>query len=99
MRLIIGDCEIPADALLYVSLSIGSYPVSFGGVVRGDEGLGLLKRLKLLAEQRGIPYDAVDKEGIGSTGICKVVNLKFERTSTDPPMVRFSGRLAHPFIT
>lgn len=99
MRLKIGDLEIPKDVLVYVAMSIGSYPVSFGGVVRGDEGAQLIRKLKLLAEERGIPYDAVDKDGVATTGICTIVNLKFENTTTDPPMIRFSGRLAHPFIT
>jgi hypothetical protein len=99
LRLKIGDCDIPKDVLVYVALSIGSYPVSFGGVLQRDEGANLIKKLKLLAEEKGIPYDAVDKDGVALTGICKIVNLKFEATSTNPPMVRFSGRLAHPFIT
>ena len=99
LRLKIGDCDIPKEVLAYVAVSIGSYPVSFGGVVQRDEGANLIKKLKLLAEQRGIPYDAVDKDGVALTGICRIVNLKFEATSTNPPMIRFSGRLAHPFLT
>ena len=99
MRLKIGDLEIPGEVLIYVTLSIGSYPVSFGGVVREDEGAPFLRNLKLLAEERGLLYDAVDKDGVASTGLCNIMNLKFEKTTTNPPMIRFAGRLAHPFIT
>ena len=99
LKLKIGDCDIPKEVLVYVVLSIGPYPISFGGVVQRDEGANLIKKLKLMAEQRGIPYEAVDKDGVALTGICRIVNLKFEATSTNPPMIRFSGRLAHPFIT
>lgn len=84
---------------MYVALSIGPYPVSFGGVVGLEEGTDLVRKLKLLAEERGLQYEAVDKDGVGSTGICTLIHLKFERTATHPPMIRFSGQLAHPFIT
>jgi len=98
LRLKIGDCEIPEHFLLYVDLSIGSSAVTFGGVARGDEAARIRKRLRQLAEERAIPYDAVDKNGTASTGICDIKDLKFEETSTTPVMTRFSGRLVHPFI-
>ena len=98
MRLKIGDCEIPEPFLLYVELSIGPFPVAFGGIARGDEALAIRKRLKLLAQERAVSYEAVDKNGLPSTGICDIKDLKFQETSTRPTMIKFSGRLVHPFI-
>jgi hypothetical protein len=98
LRLKIGDCEIPEAFLLYVELSIGPFPVAFGGIARGDEALAIRKRLKLLAEERAVSYEAVDKNGLPSTGICDIKDLKFQETSTRPIMIKFSGRLVHPFI-
>ena len=79
-------------------LSTGSFAVSFGGVARRDEVEQMLKRLKLLAEQSAIPYEAVDKNGVESIGICNIRNLKFGETPGNPGLTRFSGRLVHPFI-
>lgn len=98
MRLMVGDYEIPESALRYVRLSIGPYPVAFGGVIGEDDAEELTRALKLLAEQRALHYEAVDTEGVSSSGICNLIHLKFERTVTKPPMIRFSGQLAHPFI-
>ena len=98
MRLSVGDCEIPRDALLYVRISYGPYPVSFGGVIAEDDAQDLMTRLKLLAEQTAIRYDAEDRSGVSSSGICNLIHLKFERILTPPPRIRFSGQLAHPFI-
>jgi len=95
----VGDCDIPTEALLYVRVSFGPYPVTFGGVIGWDEAPNLVSKLKLLAEQRAIHYEAVDRQGMSSSGICNLINLKFERTATKPPRIRFSGQLAHPFIT
>ena len=98
MRLKIGDCEIPEHFLLYVQVSIGPFPVAFGGVARGEEAERIRKKLRLLAQERAVPYNAVDKNGIISDGICDIKDLKFEETPTTPIMIRFSGRLVHPFI-
>jgi hypothetical protein len=98
LRLKIGDCEIPEPFLLFVEVSIGPFPVAFGGIARGEEGIAIRKRLRLLAEERAVTYEAVDKNGISSTGICDIKGLKFEETPTRPAMIKFSGRLVHPFI-
>jgi hypothetical protein len=98
LRLRIGDCEIPEQFLLYVTLSSGSFAVSFGGAARRDEIAQIQRRLKLLAEQNALPYEAVDKNGVGSTGICNMKNLKFQETPSNPALIRFSGLLVHPFI-
>jgi hypothetical protein len=98
LRLKIRDCEIPEQFLTYVVLSTGTFAVSFGGVARRDEVTEMLKKLKLLAEERAVPYEAVDKNGVESTGICNIKNLKFGETPADSDLIRFSGRLVHPFI-
>jgi hypothetical protein len=95
----VGDYEIPKNALLYVRLTFGPYPVSFGGVIGWDEAPDLVRSLKLLAEQMALHYEAVDRDGLSSSGLCNLIHLKFERTATPPPRIRFSGQLAHPFIT
>jgi hypothetical protein len=97
--LIVGDYEIPEAALRYVRLSIGPYPVSFGGMVGGDDAQELMRTLKLLAEQSALQYEAEDMEGVSSSGICNLIHVKFERSTTQPGMIRFSAQLAHPFIT
>jgi hypothetical protein len=98
LKLKIRDCEIPEQFLAYVVLSTGYFAVSFGGVARGEEATELVKRLKLIAQESAIPYEAVDKNGVESTGICNLKNLKFAETPAKPNMIRFSGRLVHPFI-
>jgi hypothetical protein len=98
LKLKIRDCEIPEQFLTYVVLSTGSFAVSFGGVARRDEVTQMMKELKLLAQENAVPYEAVDKNGIESTGICNIRNLKFGATPADPNLIRFSGQLVHPFI-
>ncbi|MGA2238242.1 MAG: hypothetical protein ABSG74_03430 [Candidatus Bathyarchaeia archaeon] len=98
MRLIIGGYEIPERSLLHVDLSVESDPVSFDGVARQDDGIEIRRRLRLVAQERAIPYEAADKNGVISAGICNIKDLKFEETRTKPPLIRFSGRLIRPFI-
>jgi hypothetical protein len=98
LKLTIGDCDIPERFLLYVTLSSGSFAVSFGGAARRDEIAQIQRKLKILAEQSALPYDAVDKNGVGSTGICNLKNLKFQVAPSNPAIIRFSGLLVHPFI-
>ena len=98
MKLRIADCQIPEQQLLYVVISIGPFPVSFGAIVWGDQGEDIRRRLRLLAEQKALSYDAVDKHGLSSSGLCEIRDLKFEDVSTDPITIRISGRLVHPFI-
>jgi hypothetical protein len=98
LKLKIRDCEIPEQFLTYVVLSTGYFAVSFGGVAPRDEVLEILRRLKLLSQENAIPYEAVDKNGVESTGICNLKDLKFGETPANPNVIRFSGRLVHPFI-
>jgi len=98
MKLRIADCEFREQQLIYVVLSIGPFPVTFGAVVWGDEGGAIARRIRLLAEQKALSYDAEDKHGLTSAGLCEIRDLKFEQTSTDPIMIKISGRLVHPFI-
>ena len=98
MKLKIRDCDIPERFLTYVVLSTGYFAVSFSGVAPREEATEMLRRLKLIAQESAIPYEAVDKNGIESTGICNLKDLKFGGTPANPNMVRFSGRLVHPFI-
>jgi len=98
LRLRIGDCEIPPQLLLYVFVSIGSSPVSFGGVAYGEEGESMRKRLKVLGEEKAVLYEAVDQNGLSSNGLCKIEELKFEETPTFPIRIKFSGNLTHPFM-
>jgi DNA-binding response OmpR family regulator len=97
LRLRVGDCEIPARLLLYVFVSIGSSPVSFGGVAYGEEGEGLREKLRLLSGQIELLYDAVDENGVESKGLCKIEGLKFDETPTVPVRIRFSGQLSDPY--
>ena len=98
MKLTIAGCEIRPENLLYVVLSIGPFPVTFGAVVWGEEGEAIRRRLRLLAEQKALPYEAVDKHEFSSSGLCEIRDLKFEETPTEPVMIKISGRLVHPFI-
>jgi hypothetical protein len=98
MRLRIADCSFQEQQLLYVVLSIGPFPVTFGAIVWGDDGEAIARRIRLLAEQKALTYDAVDKNGLSSSGLCEIRDLKFEKTSTDPIMIKITGRLVHPFI-
>ena len=97
MKLKIRDCEIPERFLRYVDLSTGYFAVSFNGVAPREEATEMLRRLKLIAQESAIPYEAVDKNGIESTGICNLKDLKFGETPANPNMIKFSGRLVHPF--
>lgn len=98
MRLIIGGYEIPERSLLRVDLSVESDPVSFDGVAPQDDGVEIRRRLRLVAQERAIPFEAVDKNGVTSVGICNVKDLKFQEIVAKPPLIRFSGRLTRPFI-
>ena len=98
LRLRIADCELPRHCLLYVFVSIGAAPISFGGVAYGNEGEFIRERLNLLAEERVVLYEAVDQNGLESSGLCKVEGLNFDETPTVPIRLKFSGQLAHPFI-
>jgi hypothetical protein len=98
LKLKIRDCEIPERFLTYVVLSTGYFAVSFSGVAPREEATEMLRRLKLIAQESAIPYEAVDNNGIESTGICNLKNLNFGETPANRNMIKFSGRLVHPFI-
>ena len=95
MKLKIGDCEIPERCLRSVTLYPESLSVSFAGVFIGEEELRVRTGLRRLAETRAIPFDAVDRNGVNSSGLCNIRNLKFDGDGT--PIIKFSGRLVRPF--
>ena len=94
MQLKIGDYEIPERFLRYVVL-YGAAPVSFGGVLFGDEGLQTKEKLRRLALMKAISYEAVDNNGVHTTGWCDVKNLKFDENTK--PTTKFFGELVRPF--
>jgi hypothetical protein len=94
LRLKVGDYEVPEHNLTYVVLSIGSIPVSFGGTAREEEGKGIERTLRRLAEDKAIPYEVIDMRGIRLTGLCNIINLKFDTSAEKAPaLIRFSGQL------
>jgi hypothetical protein len=80
-----------------VIATVGIALVTFGGVAPQNEAIGIMRKLSLLAQEKAVPYEAVDGEGIPSGGICDIINLKFEIMNTRPPTVSFSGQLIYPF--
>ena len=52
--------------------------------------------LKGLAAAGTVGYELVDSLGVGATGVCTLVNLKFERVTSTPKMIIFSGELVEP---
>jgi len=98
LRLKIGDCELSAELLLYVFVTIGSAPVSFGGVAYGQEGEALRDKLKRLSHEKVLTYEAVDRNGYETGGLCKIEGLKFSEMPTFPVRIMFSAQLAHPFL-
>ncbi len=95
MKLKIGDCEIPEHCLRYVILYPESSSVAFAGVLVGEERLQMKAELRRLAQMKATPYEAVDRHGVGSSGLCDIKNLKFGSDST--PVITFSGQLIRPF--
>lgn len=94
MKLKIGDYEIPERCLRYVVL-YRTAPVSFGGVLVGDEGLRTKEKLRRLTLMKAISYEAVDRNGVYATGVCDVKNLKFGENTA--PTTKFFGELVRPF--
>jgi hypothetical protein len=93
LKLEIGGFVIPERFLSYVALYKAA-PVSFGGVLVGDEGLRVREKLERLAGGKAISYEAVDKNGVHAEGFCDLRNLEFD-CSTEAIM--FSGELVRPF--
>ena len=96
MRLKIGEYEIPERCLTFLTLYHRSASVLFAGVLVGEKGLQAITGIRRLAETRAIPFEAVDRDGVSSTGLCDIRNLKLEE---DSAAVKFSGRLVRPFTT
>jgi hypothetical protein len=95
LKLKIGDYEIPERCLRFVILYPELSSVSFAGIFVGQKERDSGAALRRLSELRAIPFEAVDKNGIGSTGICDVKDLKLVGRGTS--IVKFSGRLVRPF--
>jgi hypothetical protein len=95
LKLKIGDYEVPERSLKFVVLYSDSSSVSFAGVFVGEEGRAAGAELRRSAQIRAIPFEAVDRNGVGSTGICDVKDLKL--VGTGPSIIKFSGRLVRPF--
>ena len=93
MKLKIGGYRIPRRFLRYVVLYKAA-PVSFGGVLAGDEGQRARKKLQKLAQSKAISYEAVDQNGVYAEGLCDLRNLKFHASSGT---IRFSAELIRPF--
>jgi hypothetical protein len=94
LRLKIGDYEVPERCLRDVVLYRAA-PVSFGGVLVGDEGLRIKGKLRSLVLLKAVSYEAVDRNGVYATGFCDLRNLKFDENSTT--IERFSGDLVRPY--
>ena len=84
---------IPERFLRYVALYKAA-PVSFGGVLVGDEGLRVREKLERLAEGKAISHEAVDKNSVHAEGFCYLRNLEFDCSAG---AVMFSGELIRPF--
>lgn len=95
MKLKIGEYEIPERCLTSVTLYYESSSVSFAGVLVGDQGLEAGRGLRRLAQMSAIPFEAVDRNGVLSSGICTIKDFKLDGESAS--RVRFSGRLVRPF--
>jgi ActR/RegA family two-component response regulator len=98
VRLRISDFEFRLAQLSYIFVSVGWSPVSFGGVACGAEGEYLRKRLKLFSQQKGLFYEAVDVNGLESSGLCRVEGLQFEETPSTPVRIKFSGNLVDAYL-
>jgi len=94
LRLKIGDYEIPERSLKFVVLYPNSSSVSFAGVFIGEEGRIAGKELRRSAQVRAVPFEAVDRNGVGSAGLCDVKDLELVGSSS---FIKFSGRLVRPF--
>jgi hypothetical protein len=94
LRLKIGDYEIPEHCLKSVSVYPELSTVAFTGVFVGEHEAKTGAGLRYLAEMRALPYEAVDKNGVASSGVCDIKDFKLVDGSLT---VKFSGRLVRPF--
>jgi len=95
LKLKIGDYEVSESCLRYVVLYTGSSSVAFAGTLGGEEGLQMRTGLRRLSQMRAIPFEVVDRNGVNTTGLCGIKDLKLGADST--PAIKFSGRLVRPF--
>ena len=95
MKLKVGDCEIPDQCLRSIILYNDTASVAFTGILAGDQMLQTRKGLRRLAEIRALPFEAVDRNGVSSTGICDIKHLTFSGEGTS--RIKFSGWLVRPF--
>ena len=93
LKLTIGDCNIPKRFLRHVNLYRAA-PVSFGGVLVGNEGVQIKEKLERLTQGKAVSYEAVDEHGVRAEGFCDLRNLKFNFSHGG---VTFSGELIRPF--
>jgi len=94
LKLKIGGLIIPERFLSYVALYKAA-PVSFGGVLVGDEGLTVRDKLERIAGGKAFSYEAVDNYGVHAEGFCDLRNLKFDEGTK--ATTKFSGELVRPF--
>jgi hypothetical protein len=95
LKLKIGEYDIPERCLRSVILYPELSTVEFAGVFVGEKDLQLIAGLRRLAEMRAIAFEAVDRNGVRTEGLCDIKNLRFDEDSTTT--IKFSGRLVRPF--
>ena len=95
MKLKIGDYEVPERCLRDVVMYPESSAVAFAGVFVGKQGLQAGTGLRRLAAMRALTFEAVDRNGVSTTGLCDIKDLKLD--GDRPPIIKFSGRLVRPF--
>jgi hypothetical protein len=95
LKLKIGDHEIPERSLKFVTLYPATSSVAFAGFFIGEQGHKRGAEFRRPAEMRAIPFEVVDRNDVGSTGICDIKDLKLDVGVS--PVIKFSGRLVRPF--
>jgi hypothetical protein len=95
LKLKVGDYDIPERCLKFVVLYYEDASVSFAGVLIDQKDREAAGGLRRLAQTRAIPFEAVDRNGVGSTGICNVKDLRIVGNANS--VIKFSGRLVRPF--
>jgi hypothetical protein len=71
-------------------------PTTESTIIKRTKGGKITSILKELATPGTVGYEVVDPMGIGATSVCTLVNLKFERFTTTPKVIIFSGELVKP---
>jgi hypothetical protein len=73
LRSKLGDYEIPAHTLDNVSFVVGTPNLTFTRIASIQEATRIMNRLKLLADEQSIRYEAVDSMGIHVAGVCRIL--------------------------